>query len=146
MVVLQKLSAQGQQTSAEQYPPNWGGYPNYSLQQDYDGDGLRVKKIDNGTKTYYLRSSVLGGKVLAELDWQGTWQRGYVYMNGQLLVIQSNGMPKWVHQDPVVKSQRLTDFYGALQAVVEVDPWGGETHRSWQEELCNWRESTASRK
>jgi RHS repeat-associated protein len=40
---------------------------------------------------------------------------------------------KWVHQDPVVKSQRLTDASGSLQAVVELDPWGGETTRSWQQ-------------
>ncbi len=92
-----------------------------------------MKKIDNGTPTYYLRSSVLGGQVIAELDWQGTWQRGYVYLNGQLLVIQSDGMPKWVHADPVVKSQRLTNYYGVLEAVLEVDAWGGETSRSWQQ-------------
>ncbi|MCA1568077.1 MAG: S8 family serine peptidase [Acidobacteria bacterium] len=126
-------NAQGQQADAAQYPPYWGGYPSYSLQQAYDGDGLRVKKVDNGTPVYYLRSSVLGGQVVAEVDWQGTWQRGYVYLNGQLLLIQSGGVPKWVHQDPVTKSQRLTDFYGALQAVVDLDPWGGETARSWQQ-------------
>jgi RHS repeat-associated protein len=42
-------------------------------------------------------------------------------------------MPKWVHADPVVKSQRITNYYGVLEAVVEVDPWGGETARSWQQ-------------
>jgi RHS repeat-associated protein len=119
--------ATGQQTNAT-YPPNWNGY---TLQQGYDGDGLRVKKVDNGTPTYYLRSSVLGGKVLAEVDWQGTWQRGYVYLGGQLLVVQSEGLPKWVHSDPVTKSQRLTDYNLNVVAVVDLDPWGGETGRSW---------------
>jgi RHS repeat-associated protein len=33
----------------------------------------------------------------------------------------------------VVKSQRVTDATGALQAVVELDAWGGETNRSWQQ-------------
>jgi hypothetical protein len=108
----------GQQVNAT-YPPNWNGY---TLQQTYNGDRLRVKKVDNGTPTYYLRSSVLGGRVVAEVDWQGTWQRGYVYLGGQLLVIQSEGVPKWVHSDPVTKSQRLTDYNLTLVAVVDLDP------------------------
>jgi len=58
------------------------------------------------------------------------WQRGYVYLGGQMLAIQSNGV-KWVHQDPVVKSQRLTNGAGAVTAGIELDAWGGETNRSW---------------
>jgi RHS repeat-associated protein len=103
------------------------------LQQGYNGDRLRVKKVDNGTATYYLRSSVLGGQVMAEVDWQGTWQRGYVYLGGQLLVIQSEGVPKWVHADPVTKSQRLTDYNLNLVAAVDLDPWGGETSKSLEQ-------------
>jgi len=56
--------------------------------------------------------------------------RGYVYLGGQLLAIQQGGV-KWVHQDPVVKSQRLTDYNQNVLAAIEVDPWGGETNRSW---------------
>jgi YD repeat-containing protein len=44
----------GQQTSA-----SYGGY---SLSQEYDGNGLRVKKTENRSVTYYLRSTVLGGQ------------------------------------------------------------------------------------
>ena len=33
----------------------------------------------------------------------------------------------------MVKSQRLTDTNGSVVAVVELDPWGGETNRSWQQ-------------
>jgi RHS repeat-associated protein len=117
--------ATGQQTSAS-------NNSSYALWQGYNGDRLRVKKTDQEATSYYLRSSVLGGQVVAEVDWQGTWQRGYVYLGGQMLAMQSNGV-KWVHQDPVVKSQRLTDANGVLQAVVELDPWGGETTRSWQQ-------------
>ncbi len=51
----------GQQTAAT--------YTN--LQNSYDGDGLRVKKSDNGAQTYYLRSSVLGGQVVAEMNASG---------------------------------------------------------------------------
>lgn len=43
-------------------------YGGYSLANSYDGDRLRVKKVENGFVTYYLRSSVLGGRVVAEAN------------------------------------------------------------------------------
>jgi RHS repeat-associated protein len=112
-----------------------------NLQQAYDGERLRVKKVDGGYTTYYLRSTVLGGRVLAELDWQGSWSRGYVYLGSQLLALQWGGV-YWVHQDPVVKSQRLTDYNGTTTAVVELDAWGGETDRSWQQTPQSQRYTT----
>lgn len=36
------------------------------LQQSYDADRLRVKKVANGTVTFNLRSSVLGGQIEAQ--------------------------------------------------------------------------------
>jgi len=66
----------GQQASAS--------YSGYLLQQYYDGDRLRGEKIDNGAATYYLRSSVLGGQVVAEINSSGALQRGYVYLDGEL--------------------------------------------------------------
>ena len=102
-----------------------------SLNQSYDGDGLRAKKVENGTTTYYLRSSVLGGQVVSELNSSGAWMRGYVYLGGQLLAIQSNSAVNTVHQDPITKSQRITDSSGNLTStIVDLDPWGGETGRS----------------
>jgi len=41
--------------------------------------------------TYYLRSSVLGGQVVAEIIWASVswqWNRGYVYAGSQLLAVQ----------------------------------------------------------
>ena len=111
--------AEGQQFSA------------YNLQQWYDGERLRAKKVEGGQVTYYLRSSVLGGKVVAELSGYGVWTRGYVYLGEQLLALQQGSAVEWVHQDPAVKSQRLTDAAGTVTAGVELDPWGGETGRSW---------------
>ncbi len=112
------------------------------LAQAYDGDGLRVKKTEDGlTTTFYLRSSVLGGKVVAEIGgsspYAGEMTRGYVYLGEQLLAVQEGredaSKPDrvlWVHQDPVTKSQRLTDSTGAVVSTVDLDPWGGETGRS----------------
>lgn len=113
-----------QQTSA-----SYGGY---SLQQSYDGDGLRVKKTENGDTTYYLRSTVLGGSVVAEIkDWGSgwSWWRGYVYSGSQLLAIQKDGV-NWVHEDPITKSKRITNSSGAIVSTIELDPWGADTSRS----------------
>jgi RHS repeat-associated protein len=114
----------GQQTNA-----SYGGY---SLVQSYDGDGLRVKKNDNGAQTYYLRSSVLGGQVVAEIIWASVswqWNRGYVYLGSQVLALQQAGV-YWMHEDPVTKSKRVTDSAGAIVSTIELDPWGADTSRS----------------
>ena len=47
----------------------------------------------------------------------------------ELLAVQSAGV-YWVHQDPVVKSKRVTNSAGTIVSTVELDPWGGETSRS----------------
>jgi RHS repeat-associated protein len=67
-----------------------------------------------------------------------------VYLGGQLLAMQAGGV-KWVHQDPVVKSQRLTDTYGQIIGAVELDPWGGETTRSWQSQQQSHKFTTYER-
>lgn len=105
-------------------------YQGYLLDHRYDGDGLRAKKIDGGLTTYYLRSSVLGGQVVAEISSAGTFQRGYVYLGGQLLAVQQENAVSWVHQDPVAKSKRVTNSFGNVISTVELDPWGGNTNRN----------------
>jgi RHS repeat-associated protein len=115
--------ATGQQATAS--------YSGYSLTNSYDGDRLRGKKTENGAVTYYLRSTALGGQVAAEINSAGGWSRGYVYDGGgQLLVLQQGGSVRYVHQDPITKSQRITDTIGTLTAAIDLDPWGGETNRS----------------
>jgi RHS repeat-associated protein len=100
-----------------------------SVLQSYDGNGLRVKKTENGQTTYYLRSSVLGGQVVAEMDSSGSWTRGYVYLGGSLLAVQDSAV-YWMHEDPVTKSKRVTDASGTIVSTVELDPWGADTSRS----------------
>ena len=107
--------------------------PGYVLTMGYDGDGLRIKKNDNGTQTYYLHSTVLGGQVVAEINASSQMQRGYVYLGLQLIAIQEQNTVTWVHQDPVVKSQRLTNSAGAVVSTVELDPYGADTNRSSNE-------------
>jgi RHS repeat-associated protein len=116
--------ATGQQTSASS--------SFYNLTQDYDGDGLRGIKNDNGTVTYYLRSTMLGGQAVAEMDQYANWTRGYVYQGQSLLAIQQSGVD-WVHEDPVTKSKRVTDNMGNVVSASELDPWGADTSRSWSQ-------------
>jgi RHS repeat-associated protein len=105
-----------------------------NLQQGYDGDGLRVSRTEDGTyPALFLRSSVLGGQVVAEIDnvngtW--TWWRGYVYSGSQLLAVQQGSAVYFVHEDPVTKSKRVTDMGGVVQSGVELDPYGADTARS----------------
>src|SRR5262249_37387862 len=100
-----------------------------SVQNGYDGDWFRGKKTEYGVTTYYLRSTVLGGQVVAELASNGNWGRGYVYFSGQLIAVQQGGV-FWVHQDPLVKSKRVTNSAGTVFSTVKRDPGGGETNRS----------------
>jgi RHS repeat-associated protein len=110
--------------TGQQAAGNIGG-----LQNSYDGDWLRGKKTEYAATTYYLRSTVLGGQVVAELAPNGNWGRGYVYYNGELVAVQQGGV-FWIHQDPLVKSKRITNSSGSVVSSIELDPWGGETNRS----------------
>jgi hypothetical protein len=56
--------------------------------ETYDGDGVGVKQATttqvnsnqpSTSVTYYLRSSILGGRVIAELDGAGSRQNSHVY-------------------------------------------------------------------
>jgi RHS repeat-associated protein len=92
-----------------------------------------VTSSDYGGVIYDVRSSVLGGQVVAEIRNGGgswIWSRGYVYWPGGELLAVQQGVVRWVHRDPVVKSARVVDVSGQVESVVELDPWGGETERS----------------
>jgi RHS repeat-associated protein len=102
----------------------------YILAQYYDGDGLRVTKYDNGPTTNYLRSTVLGGAVVLDINANNNSAREYVYAGSDLLAVQSGGQVNWVHEDPITKSQRVTDASGNVINTIELDPWGANTNRS----------------
>jgi RHS repeat-associated protein len=116
-----------------------------TLAQSYDGDGLRGKKVESGVSTYYLRSSVLGGQVISELNPSGGFQRGYVYLGSKMLAIQQNNQVSWVHQDPITKSQRITNSSGTVTSTIDLDPWGGETSRSSNQAFQPHRYTTYER-
>jgi len=65
----------------------------FEIGQGYDGDGLPLKREENrpaplaptvfSDVMYYLRSSVLGGRVVVELTAQGGRKNSYAYANGE---------------------------------------------------------------
>jgi RHS repeat-associated protein len=114
--------------------------------QAFDGDGLRARKVDYNVTTFYLRSSILGGQVVSELDANGNWQRGYVSGGNEMIAIQSNSEGiRWVHADPITKKQRLTDSAGVTQSVIDVDPWGAETAWEWNQSSQSHRYTSYER-
>src|SRR5258706_5155732 len=86
-----------------------------ALSQSYDGNGLRVAKTESEITTYYLRSSALGGQVVAEINSSGAWTRGYVYAGGQAFAVEQQKAGSWLHPAPLTKKQRVT---GASRTVV----------------------------
>ncbi|MDX6610933.1 MAG: hypothetical protein QOD75_119 [Blastocatellia bacterium] len=106
-------------------------------QQSFDGNGNRVKTVESGldandqpftTTTYYLRSSVLGGKVLTELSGSGAKQRTFVYSGSQVLATQEVGPTNlqqviWEHRDASNASVRHTsNISGYYGSSAELDP------------------------
>jgi RHS repeat-associated protein len=87
----------------------------------------------------------LGGQVVSELNGSGVFQRGYVYLGSQMLAIQQNNQVSWVHQDPVTKSQRITNSSGVVTSTIDLDPWGGETSRSSNQAFQPHRYTTYER-
>jgi YD repeat-containing protein len=85
----QNIFLNGQRWTADGYVPT-------STTSDFDGDGNRIRETSDGfgymTTTYYLRSSILGGAIVEELNSSGQKQLGYVYTPaGGLLARQAPG-------------------------------------------------------
>ena len=90
----------------------------------YDGDGMRVKKIENwGTPIYYVRSSVLKQAAMEVIN--GTLSRAYVYAGKTLVAMQgSDGGFYWVHKDHLGNAHKLTSASGAVVYRGEFEPYG----------------------
>jgi hypothetical protein len=118
---------------------------NNITRQVFDGDGRRIKTretthITGQTSTqvtYYVTSSVLGGRVLTELTENGGKQRTFVYAGNQVLAWQmlllGNEYVFWEHRDPSNASFRTTNPNGSLNdqttingRAAELDPSGAD--------------------
>jgi YD repeat-containing protein len=135
--------------------PNWpSGHPDapaLETQDTFDGTGQVVKHInhvrhddtydlgsgnivytmsDTTTTAYYLRSTVLGGKTIAELDQSGVKTKGYVYAGGARVATQtvygSSNAVQIESTNPVTGAAIVTDANGSSAARQEPDPLGRE--------------------
>src|SRR5205814_6628305 len=91
------------------------GTSNRNQQRTYDGDGLWVRESKNNAVTYEIRSSVLKGAVIMEVNSTGQKQTGNVYAGGALLAKQANNEVSWQHED-VLRSQHWTTIRSGAAA------------------------------
>lgn len=98
-----------------------------SLSLDYDGDGARAKSTQFGGAKYYVRSTLMGGAVIEEVNGSGTKEQGFVYQGNSVLAEQAaNGFVSMVLEDPSGTSIRRTDSSGNVWQWNELDPMGVE--------------------
>ena len=72
-----------------------------SFSELYDGDGERVKATEPTAVTYYLRSTVLDGKVVEELNSSGAKQHSLIYAWGRVVGhVWANGSVSIMQTDP----------------------------------------------
>ncbi|MFN2491622.1 MAG: hypothetical protein ABR501_01900, partial [Pyrinomonadaceae bacterium] len=95
----------------------------------YDGNGTVVKRSELQQNTlssvaYYLRSSVLDGRIVTELNQSGQKVKGYVFAEGELLAEQANDLVRWQHENPLTGSQGSSGSDGYFNADAEPDPMG----------------------
>jgi RHS repeat-associated protein len=92
-------------------------------QYGYDGDGARVKKVEGGVTTHYVRSGVLG-QVAFEVT-STSVQRAYVYAHGKLVAQQTpDGQFHWLHTNHLNSGRAMTDANGNLTYKGQLDPHG----------------------
>ncbi len=124
--------------------------PAFEISQKFDGNGDLVKRVEtkrrdeevNGqatvavefTDTYYLRSTVLGGKAVAEINAaNGTKAKGKIYANGALLAEQimcpqcnPTSWIIWREANPLTGGRNEVNSDGGGTAE-ERDPMGANT-------------------
>ena len=103
----------------------------------YDGDGRQVKsaetvydpqtETETTTTKYYVRSTVLGGKVLTEIEPESGYTRTFVYAGDAVVATQESwGSPfvSWEHRDPSNATYRTTMVGTQPGDHAELDPVG----------------------
>ncbi|HEX6648430.1 MAG TPA: DUF4214 domain-containing protein, partial [Pyrinomonadaceae bacterium] len=125
-------AGQGTRLEAPMWISALEAYITKVMDSNYDGDGQKVKEVTwdyfayQPTLTrYYLRSSVLGGALIEEIDGSGQKQVGYVYAGNRVLAKQSNSQVSWKHISPAGTSEYDSVSFGGY-ARTELDPFGAD--------------------
>ncbi len=129
------------------WPSNNPQQPALEVAQTFDGNSTPASKtttnrwevdFGNGPEvqqsvatTYYLRSTALGGKVVAELDNTGYKRTGYIYAGGMQIAQQHIWNPgygfyiHWLSTSPATGSE-YTMVSGGYVGRKELDPLGAD--------------------
>src|SRR5207253_5163097 len=99
------------------------------IDESYDSDyGFVYWLDDSTTTTYYVHSTVLGGKTIEELNQNGAKTTGYAYSGGALVATQnvwSGGSSIQIESaNPVTGAVTITDASGSSAGRQEPDPLG----------------------
>jgi YD repeat-containing protein len=102
---------------------------NKTITPVYDGDGQVVHRTEvEGSTTisnfFQLRSTVMGGNVITELDSAGQKKKGYVYCNGKLIARQEPNWIIWQHENPFTGTRGISGRDGIGGIEVELMPSG----------------------
>jgi hypothetical protein len=97
-----------------------------------DGDGQVIKRMEQNlnvsgavTTSFYVRSSVLGGRVIAEVNTSGQKQKRNIYLGTEVLASEgAGGSISWKHDNPVTGSQGVSGAGGGYSPEAEYDPSG----------------------
>ena len=94
---------------------------NQWISQSINAEGQMTKRSTGSatatfSTTYYLRSTVLGGKVVAEYNQAGQQQKRYVYFDGQLLATDDANNFVLEHRNPLTGS-RGQSFWSGISGV-----------------------------
>ena len=121
---------------------SWGTLPVYEATTTFSGDKTPSKQItttrvSGGAATtetvYYVRSTVLGGKTIEELNASGGWTSSPIYVNGMLVADYkpklSSSYPDimlWRHMDPVTGNSAWSGRVGETGGFSQIDPLGND--------------------
>jgi RHS repeat-associated protein len=97
-------------------------------QYTYNALGRRTKKVAGGTTTLYIYNQ--NGLLIAEYDGDGTWQKDYLYLNGQPLAMIVANTPEnvyYYHNDHLGTTQMMTDLTGTVVWAATYEPFGKAT-------------------
>ncbi|MBN1189186.1 MAG: hypothetical protein JXA46_05480 [Dehalococcoidales bacterium] len=83
----------------------------------YDGDGKRVKKVEDGVTTLYLNQYF-------EVNITTTIETSNYYLGGKLIAISENDTVQYLHQDHLGSTSLMTDTSGNVTSGITYEPYG----------------------
>ena len=99
-----------------------------SVAYTIDSEGKRLKKVDGGTTTYYLRGA--NGDVLAEYNGAGTLGRTYVYAGSQRIAQVISGSPQYYVTDHLGSTRAVIASNGSSIGTTDYWPYGATVQQA----------------